>query len=222
MLEHLEIIGRLRGLSATVLKNAIRRLVSVCGLASFLKQPAGVLSKGCRQRLGLAGALIHEPAVLILDEPTTGLDPFQIRDIRALLAELGERRTVLVSTHLLDQVAEICQRILVLDKGRLRYDGPPQRLARPTTAKEARLIVDREPETVAQLSATFPFVKDLVLESAQDGFHSYRLHGTFDNQAMDTVFQFLAQQSWRVTHWAPLRPSLEDRFLQWAQGDVTP
>jgi len=219
VLEYLDMMARLRGIGGAGLRPAVQRMVDACGLAPVLRQPAGQLSKGFRQRVGLAGALIHEPALLILDEPTTGLDPIQIREIRTMLAALGKRRTLLLSSHLLDQVGEICGRILVLDKGRLRYDGPPHLLAADTVAREARLTGDIDPAEVHLLLAEFPFIQEISAPSAQEGFRSYLLRGNFDDRAMSEVFRFLAQKSWRVSHWAPLLASLETRFARLTRED---
>src|SRR5215468_10025216 len=105
---YLEFVGRIKGVSRAALPGAVDRAVERCGLTEVTRRLLGHLSKGFRQRVGLAQALIHEPRVLILDEPTIGLDPRQIRDIRSLVKSLGGKRTVVLSTHILSEVAEVC------------------------------------------------------------------------------------------------------------------
>ncbi|MEM9066732.1 MAG: ABC transporter ATP-binding protein [Planctomycetota bacterium] len=102
---------------------------SRCGLSEMLKRRIGRLSKGYRQRVGLAAALVHEPRVLILDEPASGLDPVQIREMRALVRELAQDRTMLLSSHILDEVERTCDRVMVIARGKLRADGTPTELA---------------------------------------------------------------------------------------------
>ncbi len=99
-----------------------------CALGEVLDKPIGKLSKGYRQRVGLAQALLHDPAVLIMDEPTAGLDPNQIRDFRHHLIELGKTKTVLISTHILQEVEAVADRVLLIHEGRLIYDGSPEEL----------------------------------------------------------------------------------------------
>jgi ABC-2 type transport system ATP-binding protein len=103
----------------------VRRALAACGLEAVARKVIGTLSKGYRQRVGLAQAVVHEPAVLILDEPTAGLDPIQIREIRDLIHKLAadEGRTVVLSTHILSEVEAICKRVLVINSGELRFDG---------------------------------------------------------------------------------------------------
>ena len=102
----------------------IDSVVGLCSLGSVYHKPIDKLSKGFRQRVGLAQALLHEPDVLILDEPTAGLDPNQIRDVRDTIKQLGEEKTILLSTHILQEVEAMANRVIVIDEGRVVYDGP--------------------------------------------------------------------------------------------------
>lgn len=118
--EYLKFIAEVRQLS---LNDYYDRLISVCGLKQVLHKSISQLSRGFRQRVGLAAAMIHNPAVLILDEPTSGLDPNQIIEIRSLIKELGQEKTVILSTHILSEVEATCDRIIIIDKGRIVGQG---------------------------------------------------------------------------------------------------
>lgn len=123
--EFLNFVARIRGLSRAERRERVSRAVLACGLAPKFKAPIGTLSHGYRQRVGIAQALLHEPDLLILDEPTSGLDPFQLQEFRELLLELGKRRTVLLSTHVMQEVEAICGRVLILKRGKLIADASP-------------------------------------------------------------------------------------------------
>lgn len=127
---YLDFAARILGLARNERRRAIARAANATGLEQHLVRPIDQLSKGYRQRVGLAQALLGEPDVLVLDEPTSGLDPGEIQRIRALVRQLGEERTVLLSTHVLSEVEELSSRVLILARGRLVADGPPAELAR--------------------------------------------------------------------------------------------
>ncbi len=119
----LRFFGEARGISGGQLKNRIDEVIFSCGIEPVLFKPIGKISHGYRQRVGLAQALLHEPDILILDEPTSGLDPNQIRNVRRMIAELAETRTVLLSTHILQEVEAMASRIILVHEGRIHYDG---------------------------------------------------------------------------------------------------
>ncbi len=129
-LDSLRFFGHARGLGRSQLRERTEAVVEQCSLHSVAGKPIGKLSKGFRQRVAMAQALLHDPRVLILDEPTSGLDPNQIRGVRALIRDLGRTKTVLVSTHILQEVQPVADRVLFLHEGRLVFDGSPQELIR--------------------------------------------------------------------------------------------
>jgi ABC-2 type transport system ATP-binding protein len=118
----LEFTGGIYGISSSKIKNRIEELIELTGLTAERKKKIGQLSKGYRQRVGLAQALIHDPEVLILDEPTTGLDPNQIVEIRNLIKEIGKSKTVILSTHIMQEVSAICNRAVIISKGKIVAD----------------------------------------------------------------------------------------------------
>ena len=121
--DYLRYVGRIRGLGRAEMARAIERVSEECGIDERLGQPVSDLSKGYRQRVGLAQALLHSPPILILDEPTTGLDPNQIVEIRNLIREIGRKRTVILSTHILSEVQATCDRVIIINQGAIVADG---------------------------------------------------------------------------------------------------
>ncbi len=126
--ELLKFFGRARGIPGSRLADRIDAVVALCALEAVAYKPIAKLSKGYRQRVAMAQALLHDPDVLILDEPTSGLDPNQIRGVRELIRELGRSKTVLVSTHILQEVEPVADRLLFIHDGRIVFDGPPASL----------------------------------------------------------------------------------------------
>lgn len=122
--EYLQFIGSLYGMERTTLTNRVEEVVKLCGLKPEQRKKIGALSKGYRQRVGLAQALIHNPLVLILDEPTTGLDPNQLSEIRALIKEISQEKTVIFSTHIMQEVQALCDRVVIINRGNLVIDRP--------------------------------------------------------------------------------------------------
>ena len=121
----LKFFGEARGMSGEQIDRRMAEVISLCRLESVLGKPIGKLSKGFRQRVGMAQVLLHEPDVLILDEPTAGLDPNQIREVRKMIRTLGETKTILLSTHILQEVEAMCNRVIFINEGRVVFDGSP-------------------------------------------------------------------------------------------------
>jgi len=125
----LKFFGQMRQLSGVELDRRMEAVISLCNLSSVIGKPISKLSKGFRQRVGMAQALLHDPEVLILDEPTAGLDPNQIREVRKMIRELGKSKTILLSTHILQEVEAMCNRVVFINEGRLVFDGTPAELS---------------------------------------------------------------------------------------------
>lgn len=159
--EYLRFMGRLQGLRGEGLRARIEAVITETGLTPEQHKRLGQLSKGFRQRVGLAQALLHEPDILILDEPTSGLDPNQVQDIRALIRKLGEEKTVLFSSHIMQEVEAVASRVLILNHGQLVEDRLLDGTATPQPTLTLRLEVELEGEAqvalpLAELQATYP------------------------------------------------------------------
>ena len=120
----LKFLGSARGMTSATLRERLSYVADTCSLTSVWKKPIAKLSRGYRQRVGMAQALLHDPDILILDEPTSGLDPNQVHDVRELIQSLGKTKTVLLSTHILQEVRAVCHRVVLINEGRLVFDGP--------------------------------------------------------------------------------------------------
>ena len=135
--ELLEFLGQARGLADGRLGDRIEAVIAQCNLQSVAEKSIYKLSKGYRQRIGMAQVLLHEPDILIMDEPTSGLDPNQIRDVRELVRELGETKTILISTHILQEVKAVADQVILIHEGRIVFDGTPDEMADGETLEDA-------------------------------------------------------------------------------------
>lgn len=144
----LHFFADMRGLSREARSEGLARVIDACDLTSILEKPIGELSKGLKQRVGLAQALLHDPDVLIMDEPTSGLDPNQIRQFRALVDTLRQRKTLLISTHILPEVEAMADRVLLVSAGALVFDGPPREMMVNGSLEEPFYALTRPPAAV--------------------------------------------------------------------------
>jgi ABC-2 type transport system ATP-binding protein len=189
----------------------IEDVVERCLVGDVRRQVIGTLSKGYRQRVGLAGALIHQPPVLILDEPTVGLDPNQIIKVRELITELGRDHTVLLSTHILPEVEQVCERVFIIDRGRVVADGTPDAL-------RTKLIVN--PSLAVELKGANGSARAALEElpgvvGIRDrGEGRYLLEHVAGSDPREAVFKTAVEQGWVLLALTPQQASLEDVFVR--------
>lgn len=212
--DFLEFVGRVRGLAREARAAAVARVAERCRLGDVLERPIGELSKGYRQRVGIAQALVHDPPVLVLDEPTHGLDPNQVLEVRALVRELGQERTVLFSSHALAEVEATCKRVVVLAQGRLVADATVDELRRRAAGGALRVRVADCPEDgAARLVAIAGVAGVDVAEPLAPGERAFVVRpadGVTDLAAR--LFRAAAKDGLVLTELAPLGLSLEDVF----------
>lgn len=134
--EFLEFVGKVRSLPTSTLQEAIDRVATKCSLRDVLNQPIETLSKGFKRRVGLAQALIHDPKILILDEPTDGLDPNQKHEVRLLIKEMAKEKCIIISTHILEEVDSVCTRAIIIARGKIVADASPKELCKESTLDE--------------------------------------------------------------------------------------
>lgn len=173
VIEYLEYAAALRGLSRNDGIEAIRYAIDSAELAEKASQPISTLSRGYRQRVGVAQAILTKPEVLILDEPTNGLDPSQILHMRNLITELGEQATIIISTHILQEVQVVCDRVLILREGKLALDSTLEKLNR---GQRLLLTIDRGPEEVHSELSAIDGIQSVDIISKQNGQFNYALH----------------------------------------------
>jgi len=158
--EYLSFIAEARLIPAPERKKAVDSCLEACGLMQYRSRKIDTLSKGYRQRTGLAQAILHDPPILILDEPTNGLDPNQIIEIRSLIMQLGKRKTVLLSSHILQEIEAICQKVLIINEGKIAAQGTPEEIARNMKGGDTwELLLTRE--AAFDLAATTSFAERL-------------------------------------------------------------
>lgn len=168
--EYLHFAGSLRGLSGADLDTRYRRVLGQCNLEEVAQNPIATLSHGYRQRVGIAQAIIHAPALLILDEPIQGLDPVQIVEMRNMIAELRGEHTILLSTHILTEIERTCDRILMMHKGRIAAEGSEEQLAaRLKSGQRLTLEVAGDEAGLRKALAALPSVQDLTVDRTADG-----------------------------------------------------
>ena len=205
--EYLEFIGAVHGLRGPGLRQRVAQLVARVGLSREQNKLIGALSKGYRQRVGLAQALLHDPTVLILDEPTTGLDPNQIQEIRQLIREVGEDKTVIFSTHILPEVTALCSRAVIISRGRLVADAPVSELA-ARAAGETVIRAEFEAAIDSAPLLALPGVRGI---EAEAGF-TYRIRATPGRDLRGDISRLAAQQGWVLLGLRQEQQSLEDIF----------
>jgi len=192
---YLKLMADLRLVPVDQRTENLAEAVYATGLEERLTQPIGQLSKGYRQRVGLAQALLHKPKLLILDEPTVGLDPTQIVEIRRLIKRLAQRSTILFSTHILSEVEALCDRVLMLMNGRLRADARTGDLA---ASGEALLVLERAADGVRAALTGLTHVERVTQETSRDGYPRYRVHGEQEAELCPAIYRLAVEQGWPV------------------------
>lgn len=177
------------------------------------------LSKGMRQRVGLGQALLHQPEVLILDEPTIGLDPAQIRDVRTLIQNLGKERTILLSTHILSEAQQVCDRVLIINKGRIVAEDTPQRLqSRLAGVQRVSLIVSGDNDGLKQLLDQIPGISGI----SQAGEGIFEFESLPGQDARPEVARKVVAAGYDLLEMRPIGMSLEEIFLELTREDPAP
>lgn len=212
VMDYLEFSARLQGVPKDKVNQRVREMLKVCGLAGEKHKLIAELSKGYRQRVGLAHAMIHDPQVLILDEPTSGLDPNQIIEIRKLIKDIGKQKTVILSTHILPEVEATCDRILIINKGKIVADGTPETLRKQAKGREVInvKIEDGSTEDVRNALKALPSVLDVIVIHGKE--HSFEVQGDKFAAPKRDIFKMCVDKGWTLTEMVPFETSLEDIF----------
>ncbi len=205
--EYLTFIGQLYGLAGKNLKNRVEEMITLCGLTVERRKKIGSLSKGYRQRVGLAQALIHDPQVLILDEPTTGLDPNQLTEIRGLIKQIGQEKTVLFSTHIMQEVSAICDRVVIINKGKIVADSSVAALNNLGQHEITTLVEFESPVEVSLLQG-IPGVQEVQHVKS----FTYRIISKKNMDIRSAVFSLAATHHWSLVGLRQEEHSLEKIF----------
>ena len=212
IIEYLEFCAALQGVTKAQMPHRVREMVRLCGLNDEKHKKIGELSKGYRQRVGLAQAMIHDPEILILDEPTTGLDPNQIVEIRELIRQLGKEKTVILSTHILPEVEATCDRILIINKGKIVADGTASTLRKQSQGQQVvRIKIDEgEPNAIYEkLRALSTVAMVDFIDREQNRFE---VQSAAEQTSNKSIFKLCVDNDWVLSEMIPFETKLEDIF----------
>ena len=208
--DYLSFAAKLRGLDSKATQRGIDEVVDVCQLEEYLDVLTGKLSKGFRQRVGLAQAIIHDPEVLILDEPTVGIDPLQVVQTKEMIKELGRKRTILLSTHILPEVNLICERVIIINHGRIVAEDSIENLSKVLNAKhQLRLRIDGPTDKVTERLSK---LETLLNVTYQEPYHLLEFEE--GKQPQSKINQVLAKEGWNLFSMEEMEMSLEEIFVK--------
>jgi ABC-2 type transport system ATP-binding protein len=215
VLEYLKFVADLQGVQKEKIQNRIGEMVYVCGLNVEKHKKIGELSKGFRQRVGLAQAMIHDPEILLLDEPTTGLDPNQIVEIRKLIKELGKQKTVILSTHILPEVEATCDRILIINQGKIVADGTSETLRQRASGEELIRVQIGEPQDRDEIANSLKMLDSVAIVDFDKNLNnSFLVTSKADRSSRRDIFQLCVVKNWVLTEMTPIETKLEDIFRE--------
>lgn len=214
--EYLTFVGRLKGIPAADLAKRVREASEKCSVADVSKKLISKLSKGYRQRVGLAQAIIHNPDVLILDEPTAGLDPKQIHETRDLIRSLAGAHTIILSTHILPEVEQTCDHVVIISKGRMVAKDSVQNLTSRLRGQEAVAVevTGGESAAIQQRLEQIPGVSRVVPRDVRDGRYSFEVESLPGQNVRGDVARAVVESGWNLNELRAVALSLEDVFLE--------
>ncbi|MFC1800189.1 ATP-binding cassette domain-containing protein [Candidatus Eisenbacteria bacterium] len=250
VVSYLRFVADIRGIPRNLTDERIRRMVSTCGLSKVVGRNIGELSKGYKQRVGLAQTLIHDPEILILDEPTTGLDPSQIIEIRELIKEIGRERTVILSTHILPEVEATCSRVLIINEGAIVASGTPEELQAAAGGEEVIYVSIRtggaraegakeggggalegggpadsgDPAQSAGVKEALSSIDGVtsadMAEDTDGGYTRYSLKVSGGSDVAEVIFRMAVERGWTINELKRETLSLEDVFLKLTTREI--
>jgi ABC-2 type transport system ATP-binding protein len=214
--EYLRFVAEVRGLSKAEAKQRITEVADLCGIRKFLKRPIDELSKGYRQRVGLAQAIIHNPEVLILDEPTTGLDPNQIVEIRELIKKIGQEKTVIFSTHILSEVKATCDRVIIIKNGKIVAEGKPDELAKKAGGKEIIYVKIKGPKDLIlqKLKELENVAKAEIKDKESEEIYGYEIEPSENIDLRENLSKLVMNNNWSILEFNKKEADMEDVFRE--------
>ncbi len=214
IIDYLTFVGELHGLDKKKIKERILEMIHVCGLQKEKHKKINELSKGYKQRVGLAQALIHDPEVLILDEPTEGLDPNQIVEIRELIKKIGREKTVILSSHILAEVEATCDRIIIVNNGKMVADGTAKELRQGSQGNEILKVSIEGGEKNNIFKALQEVDTIEMVDFVADTEHTFNIKSKKDASSKKVVFDLCVKNGWYLSELTPIETKLEDIFRQ--------
>ena len=217
VIEYLEYAAQLENVPKSDIKRAVQNVVDKCGLEEVRYKDIGELSKGYKQRVGLAQAMIHDPQVLILDEPTSGLDPNQIVEIRKLIKDLGKEKTLILSTHIMQEVQALCDRVLIINKGEIVADGTPDELQKSFKGEnvinvDVRKDSGTNKDEIIKSFKEIPNVKRVEVVKENEESITFNIHSASDADIKESLFKKAVAMNLNLLSFKQESGSLEDVF----------
>jgi ABC-2 type transport system ATP-binding protein len=212
VIDYLKFVAELQGIEKGKIRDRIREMILVCGLEGEKHKKISELSKGYKQRVGLAQALIHDPQVLILDEPTSGLDPNQIVEIRELIKKIGKEKTVILSSHILAEVEATCDRILIINKGKIVADGTARDLRKQSEGREILRVKIEEGEKNEVFKALQGVDSIGTVDFIKTEENAYEVQSKPELSSRKAIFNLCVKHKWILTEMTPVETKLEDIF----------
>jgi len=219
--DYLEFVARIKGVPGSDVSKRIESVMEQVSIGHVQKRLAGRLSKGYRQRVGLAQALIHNPPILILDEPTSGLDPKQIIEVRELIKNLAGDHTIILSTHILPEVGMTCERVIIIDNGKLVAQDTPGELTRKLKGVEKLMLEVGGPkdEIVSSISQVAGVTRVSIQKESPDGKHDLLVESQVDTDVRKDLTRLVAARNWDLYELRAVGMSLEEIFLKLTTKD---
>jgi len=222
--DYLTYMGEIRGMNSSWVKERLPKVIEMVRLGEYRNTLVGRLSKGYRQRTGIAQAILHEPDVLVMDEPTIGIDPIQVVETRELISDLGENHTMLLSSHILPEVSAICKRVLVINDGRIVADDKPddlseklqhaERIEVSVRGAEAPAFINAMRDISAVVDARSDQRVSVVQKAAREDFSPFIVDARPNVQAAEQIAKSIIDNGWGLSNLTPLPMTLEEIFLE--------
>lgn len=214
--EFVTYIAELRKVKRSEKKQKVQEIIKKTGLDTMQKKIIKNLSRGQKQRVSLAGALVGDPKVIILDEPTVGLDPKQITEIRSLIKDLGKKHTVILSSHILSEVSQICDRVIIINKGKIVAEDTPENLENKVTDNNIIYITVEDSENkIEKITNKIPGIKEIkLIEEGKDKTKKYKIKGEKNEDLRKKIFSELAKEGITILEMKKPEATLEDAFMK--------
>ena len=217
--EYLLFRAELKGLRGQDVRKHMNEALELCSIKDIKSQMISSLSKGFRQRVGLADALINKPPLLILDEPTNGLDPSQIRSFRELIKELAENHTILISTHILSEVELTCDRVLIINKGQMIGNNTPLELSEKIKSSTTiSLELKSQDHDIRDTISNISGIKKVTLEKEEDDWKFFRIRVDYGNDLREEIMKLGNKRNWLIREILYQRSNLEDAYIEMIQN----